>query len=119
MRYADERAAVARTFEILERRWKPRLPEGRIPLAMKRVMVKRDEFLEMAQRVRETGALPLPDLDFHPEVERRPDGSVADLMLDELGFDPAEFRCVDCGEEVPRGTGRCAPCTHWRKTGAT
>jgi len=110
--------ARSRVMEILTKRWRSRLPEGKIPRAMKKLMVKRPEFVAMVERVAERGSLPLPDLDFHPELERRPDGSLVDLMMEELGYDPAEFRCTDCGEEIPRSQGRCAACTHWRKTGA-
>jgi len=111
--------AIRKTIRTLERRWADRLPDGRIPAGMKKVMVKRSEFEEMADRVQATGVLPLPDLDFHPIVSRLPDGTMVDLMMEELGFDPTDFECVDCGDEIQRGKVRCDPCLHWRKTGKT
>ena len=104
-------------IRYLQARWKDKLPEGKIPTAMVKLMAARDEFRRAVDHLMCHGALPFPDLDFHPVVTKAPDGTYRDLMLEELGFDPAEFICVDCETEIPRGRGRCEPCLHWRRTG--
>lgn len=86
---------------------------------MAKLMAARPEFRAMVDHLLEHSALPFPDLDSHPVVTRNRDGTYRDLMLEELGFDPAEFTCVDCGDEIPKGRGRCEPCLHWRRTGVT
>lgn len=111
------KGAALRVIRLLERRWRDRLPDGRFPRRALPLMQKRPEFEAMVQRVIRYGALPFPDLDFHPVVTRAPDGTIRDLMMDELGFDPADFVCIDCGDEIDRGKQRCDPCSHWRRTG--
>ena len=112
-----ETAAAQNVLRLLERRWRHRLPDGELPRALKKVLVKMPHFIEWRDHYAQHDALPFRDLDFHPEVVWRPDGEPVDLLLDELESDPADYFCVDCGDEVTRGRGRCDPCAHWRVHG--
>jgi len=112
----QRKAAVAYVVRTLERRWRDRLPDGRFPRPMVQVMVRSKRFQEYVELAQVQGVIAFPDRDFVPEVRRLPDDSIRDLMMEELGADPAEFICVDCGHEIQRGAKRCAPCAHWRKT---
>lgn len=109
--------AAAKVVGVLEERWADHLPNGRIPKVMLRALAKTAGFAAMVDTQLIGGALPLPDLDFHPVVERLPNGDLRDLLQEELGDDPQRYVCEDCGEETGRGKGRCDPCEHWRRTG--
>lgn len=115
------RLAAQQVIKRLERRWADHLPFGSLPKGLAKQLVQSDGFEVLVQVQLRTGALPLPDLDFHPVVERRPDGTVRNLLDEELGGDPAEWYCADCSEELeaPSKEGRCPPCQHWRKTGVS
>ena len=112
----DEDAARA-VIRILERRWSDRLPNKKLPRALVKVLAKKPHFVVWVEHYARHQALPFPDLTFHPEIETKPDGSVVDLLFEELGADPLDFICADCGDDISQGQDRCGPCENWRKTG--
>ncbi len=111
-----EEAAARNVLRLLERRWRHRLPNRKLPRALQKILVKLPHFLAWRDHYQQHGALPFTSLDHHPEITWRPDGEAVDLLLDELGSDPADFFCVDCGDEVTKGAGRCELCKRWRET---
>lgn len=103
----------------LDRRWRHKTgPEG-LTKKHRQWLVKQDHFQAMVDTAMEqNGTLSLPDLDLTPEVRRLRDGELRSLLIEELGMDPALFRCADCGDEIDPGSQRrCDPCHEWRTTG--
>lgn len=103
--------AEQQVFRWLEERWRHHLRGRRIPKAMRRRMRAEPHFKMLVARVERREPLVADDLDHVPELERNPDGSVTDRLLDELGEDPRAYFCIDCGEELEEPLeGPCEAC---------
>lgn len=105
------RGAEKRVLRALERRWSFRLPGGRFPDGFVRELRHHPRFRRIISDQIRSDAIRLLSL------ENLGAGQLQELMLEELGGDPADFICVDCHREVPKGQDRCRPCAKWRKTG--
>lgn len=118
---SEERREAARDRLVrrLERRWKHVTGMERFPPTFLPTLYRHPYFNELVERQVRSDGVSLPNLDFQPRVQRLPDGEIEDQLIKELGADPREFACSDCGVPIHRGDGRCDECHEWRRTGVT
>jgi len=111
------RSAEQTVVRILENRWAHHINGDQFPTKFVLQLRQHEPFREMVATYLDSGAVSLPDLEQTPRITRRVDGTVVDLMTEELGGDPNRWLCRDCRAEISPGSVRCGACQEWRETG--
>jgi hypothetical protein len=74
-------------------------------------------FIELVGLVLKGEPLGEVDLDHTPVVQKNPDGSVTNLMEQELGTDPRRYLCPRCDRETENPGKQCDACANFMSKG--
>lgn len=109
---ARVRKAENEVLRYLEKRWEDHLEGRTMPKAMRDDMRRHPAFRAMVQQRLEGKPFVHEDRDHTPDVVRTLDGQLSNRMVDELGGDPNDYLCPECGEaqEKPLAGEMCEEC---------